>query len=772
MVQSGPSATPMDVPRGAGTEMDRIARIESMLTARTAPVAPIQAAPSRDIILNANSNSWLTNIEESLYSFQSIVDENFNPLHNPQSNHLDLSFLNSVDPTAASNHAPSCLFDPMSVDNTMKSPSLSGSVSSSSAVAVTAPRPTLTELEIHLIDLFFTFLHAGTQAVFHEHLFYGNLFPVNFHPTYLTDIICATAALFSTHPDVMLQGGRSRLSMSFYERSKEALAASMTRQIEHDSAASVAAVQTMALQSFLEFGINQAPRAHRTINVAIQMAVRLKLDREDTYAHLNPLSIFLGVPGVLSPAQIEERRRVWAACLLVDTIAGTVSGFFLTIDESNSSFLLAPPKPISRPEVREDETQAEKRERGAARYMRCVTNPTRQTIFHACFPAIPEPKVVIYNEEDQLVVNQTCFLIRRILRLNYSFRMFPVGEKHHTDRRAQIVKETLNSPPDGKILHDALMDWYAALPDRFRAFESIADFMPNSNAVDPTRFTLRSGFDPQLPAAVQVVSLFLMSLCTLHLPYADDQRAVFKACGGEVANWASLHRLTRFDVVLLARRAQNHFIKSLMPGLGLNANRELFETDSDEDGGKHRDPQDDIERADVPGPHPAQNYRSKFDTRAREMVGGPGKEGCRDPPHDESCTPMATSPEMGRAGCSIGAAGMSNSLSALLRSPTTTELSPSNPPPPHSLCCTPTLSFTIFTLAAAALAVSGFTSDRSGKEAVDIENGVMATSLPAIDRLGLMWPVATRYAARLRKVMKAVHSRWEKEKAEHGGLQA
>ncbi|KAJ3107067.1 hypothetical protein HDU97_005036 [Phlyctochytrium planicorne] len=907
------------------SELERLARLEAMVSRQTdlngrgqqldrsRDLLPQPGAGIRTVGENprvANPHSWLSNVnvQESLYSFQSIVDEDF-----------DMSWLDSFSATVPNTHTHQ---DHSAHDNGGQSESEHSVIaesfhsaesdvgSTTQVIALSAPTrstalrydaavparplapPTIhqeasqldpfesrnpTKFEIHLIDIFFALIHGDCNTMFDEAAFYANLFPVCKHPSFLIDAICCMALLFSTHPEIERLGGRDAACDGYLKRAWDRVRIILSARADMDS---LEAVQAMLLLSAVDFGMCRPSKAHWTVNAAIRMAIRLKIDREDWNVSINPLSIWNSGKSNFTASQLEARRRTWEFCMIVDTCAGVVSGFPLSIEESLYPYIISGRRTI-RPTLQEDESVVAARAAGFERWRQCLANPPTETIFHGKEPHLPPPIATETNAEIRLAILQICFLLRRVIRLNYSFRQIPLPKPEEMDVGSNVVMGVLPRPDNSCELHDALVDWHAALPERMRVFDSLEDLVAKTDhpggdgSPQPFDKGFKDAFEFSSPGIVMCSSLYLTALSILHLPRVDDPRPIFRAGGGEVGSRASALRLTRFDVVVLARRAQNHMLRGLMPDLGLQetlgdggvgsangaggvaggdgacdvgteARIETTTTTTPSSGfmiqGSMSAQQHEQQQLREPtpssatlpplapppptsAPTPLALPPKKKESLLRgafnkaNILGslyGRGSLGAAAPADtsEDALRILASAIPDGPAGSPNGGSGPHAAVPAAPTPPTLNPNSNSSPetgkgtlltaiastattattatastaaapphgnhgptsslaaktastaayPPPHAVAASPFQAFYVFTLAAAALAVSGFTTERGGKEALEVERGVVTTNLPTADRLSVIWPVAGVYASRLRSVLKAVHAKWEQDR--------
>jgi hypothetical protein len=612
----------------------------------------------------------------------------------------------------------------------------------------------VSDYEHHLIRLFFAYLHAPVFPLFEEHTFFNKLHPVNRHPSFLIDAICGISALFSTHAETnSVHGGSEKAAAFFLSRANLGLEKIETSRQEMDC---LQAVQALTLIAIMQFGWDQPFSAYKSINAAIRMAVRLKVDREDPNFAINPLSIWQVPQSVYNNAQLEERRRVWSMCVFLDTCSGTLSGFPLTIEESMYPYLLLPRRPV--PETSgaggssQNSSPAGSTEKSPL-YLSCLTHPPTETIFHQCRPSLIPPKASSFSEEGWVALMQICFILRKIVRTNCMTRLQSRGMGYHsgpskstngqngegdksgTEARATITK-TLFTPmlAEARDLHDALTNWYEGLPSNLKPFASLMFFrkksdlpdvvMPglplnqNEDTTDDVQQNLSPTFDKNDPLAVMLASLYLTALATLHLPRAgaeDNQQGPLNRLESWPGRSPNLpdEKATSMEVVVLARRAQMALLVSLMPHLA--------------PGGTNQ----------------------------------PGNAAPSSGKDDSDGVCLEETPEL-PSGCGT------NIQLPLSRISRAFEIfSSSNPPPPYSISSNPFHSFHIFTLAAASLAVSGFATDLQGKlsdkrahEAKDTERSVVKVNIPVVDRLAKVWPVAGVYSNRLRRVVKAVRAKY------------
>jgi hypothetical protein len=80
---------------------------------------------------------------------------------------------------------------------------------------------TLTRLETHLVNIFFTTVHNRFFPIFYEPHFYSRFYPVNKHPDFLIHSICGFAASFSVHPDLdTSESGREALIVEYLNKAR------------------------------------------------------------------------------------------------------------------------------------------------------------------------------------------------------------------------------------------------------------------------------------------------------------------------------------------------------------------------------------------------------------------------------------------------------------------------------------------------------------------------------------------------------------------------
>ncbi|KAJ3331199.1 hypothetical protein HDU76_003823 [Blyttiomyces sp. JEL0837] len=741
---------------------------------------------------------------------------------------LSAGLKRKIPPSATESGDPSNLSHKRSSSSQIAKPPTSAMNDDGQFSGVEIPEQ-LSELSRHLIDLFFCYLHATVHPVFHEPTFFADLVPENRHPSFLLNAICAVSAMFSTHPGIEKMGGPARAAAEFVRLANEGLRKYEEPRKEVDN---LAVVQALLLISMIEFGWDQPISAHRTIQAAIRMAIRLKMDREDPNIAMNPLSIWQGRNHNYTSSQMEVRRRVWSHCMLMDACAGAVSGLPLAIDETAYPFLLSERRelptrmaPTSQQTKNDsganedgkgkatgegagaaneptEEERVEREMEGERQWKRVLENPTTDTVYHRSQPAVKPPEPVVYSSADHVAVNQISYLLRRVLRLNYALRVegslarmphvqqqadgSASGEANSELARANLVRGVTPVLREAKVLHDALVDWYAMLPDRYKPFDSLMDF---SSVATPSKViwpkcgsTVGGNFLPEFAADSHVVvmcfSTFLTALSTLHLPRADDTKTLYKAAGGEFGLLASAYRCSSTEIVVLARRAHTFVMKILMPGLGAGGyggvgrsvrSRENGHSDVEGDGDKNQNAE-----AVNNG-----NMSSTKDSNSMAVDGESSKNSRQGPPpsKEPGTATYTTAGDYNVA--EIVGRWKFDEMERRARQAITTRppsdkdlsgFSAADPPAPPCVSLSPLSSFHIFTLSAAALAVCGFSHSQTAKaKAVEAERGVVQVYLPANDLLARIWPVAGVYGSRLRRVVAAVQARWGVEDATGAG---
>ncbi|KAI8854611.1 hypothetical protein BC829DRAFT_195870 [Chytridium lagenaria] len=178
---------------------------------------------------------------------------------------------------------------------------------------------------------------------------------------------------------------------------------------------------------------------------------------------------------MLLSSRLEEGH---GKCFLDDTYVGVVSGYPLAIEESINAYLITGRRNTA-PSVPLDDNDTTARAAGQERWKQCLSQPPTQTLFHdPRHPEILPALACTYSFENHLAIVQLAFLLRRVVRLNYSFRQTPLPNPEDMDARMQIVGSLIEQPRDGREIHDALVDWHAALPDHLRAFDTLEDLVP------------------------------------------------------------------------------------------------------------------------------------------------------------------------------------------------------------------------------------------------------------------------------------------------------
>ncbi|KAI9352918.1 hypothetical protein BDR26DRAFT_850059 [Obelidium mucronatum] len=526
-------------------------------------------------------NGLVFDFGESLYSFQSIIGQSFMPSMTLDTSDSLEKFLEDL-----------------------QSPQLS----------TCSDAYILTDLEDHLVRLFFSHLSMKIFA-FHEPYFIANLYPTNQHPSHVIFAICAVTSLFSDHKDI-LEFGSTRAACAEYTSKcmKEIESFEKISELDYDS---LEVVQSLMLLALVEYGFNQPVKAYRKMVLAIQMAIRLKIDQEDPNVAMNPLSIWLDKTQVYSPDKLLVRRKLWEFCLYFDTCIGLAGGLPLVIYEAAYMYLLSPPSNLDA-EARVDAVSSinmnsheraklkklkhllvkdrTKTEEGLKILSEIIMNPPKETVFATLNLPVKSRPAVQYDQY-HVIMNQLSFILRRVIRVNYTVRTslgaypqggggaWPKGKSNDTtlllNPGKPIVENLIPPPQDVIAIHDALIDFYNVLPVEYKPFHSFAQFFPilNSNPQKSSSSNNNTNnklvhplfadkFDPTQIHVISILTNLFSAMVMLHLPRTDDTRAIFKLDSAVLVDTASAFgpkKICSAEVVLVARKSLVYLVQGILP---------------------------------------------------------------------------------------------------------------------------------------------------------------------------------------------------------------
>ncbi|KAF9102360.1 hypothetical protein BGX27_011024 [Mortierella sp. AM989] len=173
----------------------------------------------------------------------------------------------------------------------------------------------------HLIQLFFDSVYFQLPMI-HPGTFMTQYREGKVSPN-LLNAICASAARFSTHPDVVTTPA-FLAGEPFASNVRAAL-------IDSIDIPTVANVQALLLLGMYEYGAARGPRAWMFGGMAIRMAHELGLNREDS----SPVFYLKG-----DWVMRETRRRTFWGCFIMDVLASSSSGRPRMMDERDCEVLL------------------------------------------------------------------------------------------------------------------------------------------------------------------------------------------------------------------------------------------------------------------------------------------------------------------------------------------------------------------------------------------------------------------------------------------------
>ncbi|KAJ3207663.1 hypothetical protein HDU82_003481 [Entophlyctis luteolus] len=630
----------------------------------------------------------------------------------------------------------------------------------------------LSDLEENLVELFFAFISMKVFC-FHEPYFLSNLHPTNKHPAYLIHAICAVTSLFSNHPDVKKFGTTANACAEYTARSMNAIE-SIETNIDIDSDC-IEIVQSLMLLALVEYGFNQPVKAYRKMVMAIQMAIRLKIDREDPNVAINPLSVWVDKTSFYSPDKLLARRKLWEFCLYFDTCVGFAGGLPLIIHESSYVYLLSVPanmnanfeldfdsiesfaKTSKASKVKDIiERDRVKVQEGHARLRQILKNPTKLTLFTSLdIPLKPRPDCIY--EKYHVIMNQLCFLLRRVIRINYTIRTIASRGSKFTqnsivDPGSQILEALVAPPQDVVSVHNAIIDFYQSLPSSYKPFLSFTQFF-SSRKTSSNFQQLADDFDPSALHVISIITNIINGLVILHLPRTDDSRAIFRLD----AQARSYKSVSSAEVVLVARNAMEFLVRGVLP---------LIPDDSSS-----------FPQGGTPETQSNQSA-SEFAVNGGLFADGNGTSSSRGPDvmtgvedADDVEPTFATSADE-KVHSIVGPKDPHGSLRSRL--PLSTLVS-AEPKPVRSrrdrlegnfgVFCDPVVGYNLFSVAVAGIAVgmggSGKNQEFNRGVLLRLERSIKTLDLPVMDCITFIWPVCGSLSERLKRVLKSVRTKLE-----------
>ncbi|KAJ3029075.1 UNVERIFIED_CONTAM: hypothetical protein HDU68_000202 [Siphonaria sp. JEL0065] len=734
---------------------------------------------------------------ESLYSFQSIIGQSFLPSMGLDTSDSLTKFLDDLQSppvslltfssTTQSDSVDSSVLLPTPVSSTALAPP-SSSLHFKPATSIYS----LTDLEDNLVRLFFSHLSMKIFA-FHEPYFIANLYPTNKHPSHVIFAICAVTCLFSDHKDILKYGTTKAACAEYTAKCmKEIESFEKICELDYDS---LEVVQSLMLLALVEYGFNQPVRAYRKMVLAIQMAIRLKIDQEDPNIAMNPLSIWVDKTQFYSPDKLLVRRKLWEFCLYFDTCIGLAGGLPLVIYEAAYIYLLSPPSNLDA-EARVDAASPGKmnsHERAKLKKLKellvkdrtrtsegmktlseIIQNPPKETVFSSLnLPIKPRPEV--QYDQYHVIMNQLSFILRRVIRVNYTVRT-SLGKlhSHHSQQSTtatssatmnpgkNIVESLIPPPQDVVGIHDALVDFYHVLPVEYKPFHSFAQFFPIlNNSKDHPKFAEK--FDPTRSHVISILTNIISAFVLLHLPRTDDTRAIFKL-DSVVTGYK---KVCSAEVVLSARKAMVFLVQGILPP-------QPSATDDDASPGTPQSQDSVIKRSGSGGGHPLSPAFGDLDCATEKSSSMQSLADHHVEPTFATRADQTVHAIVGHCDSELGLRRSRKSLTDLLEEePPATEhpLSGSGSGSSRddrqkacdsareganvSLFCDPVVGFNIFTIAVAGIAVcTGGSNEEFNRGVLTIlETSIEKVDLPVMDCITYIWPVCGSFSERLKRIL-------------------
>ncbi|KAJ3131662.1 hypothetical protein HK100_006129, partial [Physocladia obscura] len=752
---------------------------------------------------------------ESLFSFQSIIGQSFFPSTNWNSTDTLTNILDSITSPVVSvgsfgSKTAETHISPILGSTTLTNNNSNTSATTSYNVTFNSTNYTLNILEQDLVKLFFSHISLKVY-LFHEPYFLANLYPVNKHPSYLIFAICAVASLFSAHSDILAFGTTHNAAGEYTGKSMSCIDG--MERISDLNSDCIEVIQSLMLLALVEYGFNQPEKAYRKMVQAIQMAIRLKIDIEDPNVAMNPLSVWVDKTIFYSPDKLLARRKLWEFCLYFDTCVGLVGGLPLVIHEAAYSYLLSPPntqdaetqlntaakiKPERTEKIQQIkaqlENEREKMEQGLQYFRNILENPPSATIFNEVgIPVKPRP-LCIYDRY-HVIMNQLCFILRRVIRMNYTVRT--TKQNYNTTAITKlnssynpglaIVQSLIPPPQDTVLIHDALIDFYHSLPPEYKPFKSFTQFYPvskcnqegdNSGSGSNSDFHpgFASDFDPTQIHVISIITNLICGVVMLHLPRTDNMRAAFKldSIGCGQGNSASSERkVASAEVLLIARKAMVFLVQGFLPADVADKDTPVFGDvsgsgdinacvgvqfvagNSDRSGIRKSRIQDG--RDDEVDP----TFATRADKTVHSFLGehdgsnnGGGGGGESNSANSITAESLFDSSELQQPTWSRI---RRQSISARQEHPLEANV---------GLFCDPVVGYNIFSVSVAGIAVaSGGSNEEFSSEALNaMERTIENVDLRVMDLITFVWPVCASLSERLKRVVEVASRKRQERK--------
>ncbi|KAJ3194312.1 hypothetical protein HK101_003028 [Irineochytrium annulatum] len=442
------------------------------------------------------------------------------------------------------------------------------------------PHPDLTT---HLIAVYFTILNT-TMPLFREDEFLKDYVPVCKHPPSLVNAMMGAACVFSQHPELYARFKSPSKASEHYMK----LAELELDNIQHPMVQSA----VLTILGMWDFGYQKSEFSFVWLGKAARLAQMLRLPFPNR--HFFRLSIFRDPLRIESEDLLSDvRTRVFSNIFIIDTYASFVSGLPMALTEEDYKDVtiamerqlendlamsgLDPNRGKSSARTKEEEpdpttvwreTFAELPlgtvfDRPGLPRMATITNRQRPSYCPPYWGWERTPKHLRTSVHDNWYHFHLIFIIRRIIRMITQTNTAVPPNYKCAGPLAVIKKNSLSI----KELHQALIDWFANLPDEIKPFNGLEDFLYPSSPTQTSHPQQAAPTAPppsgphapwtRNPITVQTLILFTAAISALHDP-TEPHETLYPT-----STHPDAPRLPSLRIALLSLRAQAFLIRSV-----------------------------------------------------------------------------------------------------------------------------------------------------------------------------------------------------------------
>ncbi|KAI8826032.1 uncharacterized protein EV422DRAFT_150448 [Fimicolochytrium jonesii] len=446
------------------------------------------------------------------------------------------------------------------------------SISPSMAVTAAHIPADAPHLFTHLIALYFVSINT-CMPIFDLAEFMTNLTPINRHHPAVLYAIYAYGALFSRHPALYQEPYKTPMN------AVNMFIVEALNQVD-DLTDICERCSVLVMLCKLCYGMGRPAQAYQFFGSAVQAAERAKLGFIQNSDENQAFTIWGSLPRAdLQHHSPKTLIATWCLCFQADTLLTMGANANLLIDESQYSHILAM---ISDTEKQAPVNPPESSAEAAIKHWATFLESYCTYSIHDYRPAAWRPSWYLLEShctKTKPWAMQMMYFSRRLYRFN---RAMPFEVSPVVRTAADIVLKTIKQTNGNNMqereeeranLHNALIEWWNALPATERAFDNLDVFMDGREM-------------PRLPSVTQLAS-FQFSLLNLYftglfswlhhregidLQHYDSTSEPLYPTGPH----SNSPRVTSTHILLLTFRAHLFFIRAIYAMHGFASVSEVF----------------------------------------------------------------------------------------------------------------------------------------------------------------------------------------------------